>query len=443
MPPCKHANLVFDVSPNAHEVGYKRATTEQRIAATQPAGRVPSAKDGSSGDGKRTLIDAPSGSTFPAPLVLTDDDLSLYPGCPPQSLRSWFQSKHRNPVTAERRTVYVVCPSETNAPVTSWQAPTATGKVHSTDNLTPPALQDVVGYLQAFYHGLPVKALSGAEWAFRQWESDAGRHTRAQLSYIGLQAGGQLYGVRTRERPDGPFRMQLNLTYLLDVAINALPGDAYALLMLVNYDLYEDEEDEFCCGRAYGGSRVAVVSTARYCPSLDKLENLDTTHAWPASHCQRYVDRSCGVKTKAEPRGKKRKCSSADEPETAMSAAVAACNAQTNPKNQGLDVDRLNILWLGRVCKTASHELGHCFCMGHCTYYACIMQGTAGLCEDARQPPYMCPVDTAKLLAATGAGEKEWLQALFNYCEKYPHDRLFAAFGAWLQVRVREVASSD
>ncbi|TKA66139.1 hypothetical protein B0A55_09792 [Friedmanniomyces simplex] len=99
----------------------------------------------------------------------------------------------------------------------------------------------------------------------------------------------------------------------------------------------------------------------------------------------------------------------------------------------------LELLWLSRVCKTASHELGHCFGIDHCTYYACVMQGTAGLSEDARQPPYVCPVDTAKLLTATGADEMDWLRALLNFCERFGEDALFAAFAAWLRMRLAEL----
>ena len=62
------------------------------------------------------------------------------------------------------------------------------------------------------------------------------------------------------------FKAQLNLNDILDAAISALPEDAYALLLLVQKDLFEEEKDDFCCGRAYGGSRVAVASSARQNP---------------------------------------------------------------------------------------------------------------------------------------------------------------------------------
>lgn len=54
----------------------------------------------------------------------------------------------------------------------------------------------------------------------------------------------------------------MNPGELLDAAISILPDGAYALLFLVHQDLFESPEDEFVCGRAYGASRVAVVSMA-------------------------------------------------------------------------------------------------------------------------------------------------------------------------------------
>lgn len=75
--------------------------------------------------------------------------------------------------------------------------------------------------------------------------------------------------------PDGVLPYQLNLNGLLDVASSVIPEDAYAILLLVEQDLFEDEDDDYCCGRAYGGSRIAVVSTARYNPSMDALQKVD------------------------------------------------------------------------------------------------------------------------------------------------------------------------
>lgn len=133
-----------------------------------------------------------------------------------------------------------------------------------------------------------------------------------------------------------------------------------------------------------------------------------------------------------------RYASPSDRSKSAMHSAVDALQHLAVRK----DLVQLSNLWLGRVCKTASHELGHCFGMDHCVYYACVMQGTSGLTEDAGQPPYLCPVDLAKLFRVTGADEKAHDTALLAFCERWRHDKLLAAFAAWLKVRLAELEAA-
>ncbi|KAK4897429.1 hypothetical protein LTR27_004949 [Elasticomyces elasticus] len=427
---CKHNSLLFDVSLNAEEVGYKRPSDLQRFAATQPTGRAP----------KTLQADqVPAASTFPAPLILPVDELSWDPKYPPQSFRAWKQLKERNAVTAQRRKVYLIGPPDTAEAVShidDWTVPE-----HVSESVTAPAVSDVLDYLSAFYHGLPVTLLQTPRLRYVKWGDDIEKKVSVKSASakrvrdIGLETGEEVIRIRTRKQE--VFAAQLNLNDLLDAAISILPDDAYALLMLVNHDLYEDEEDDFCCGRAYGGSRVAVVSTARYHPGLDSKQDVDRYHAWPASHCMHHAEMLCSGEVTKKPEVKKTVSLPNTESagETTMGAALKAHVVTLDPAN-AQSPEQLRSLWLARVCKTASHELGHCFGMDHCIYYACVMQGTAGLSEDARQPPYLCPVDTAKLLAATGAGEQAWLRALSDYCERFTQDAMFGAFAAWLRVRM-------
>jgi archaemetzincin len=104
----------------------------------------------------------------------------------------------------------------------------------------------------------------------------------------------------------------------------------------------------------------------------------------------------------------------------------------------------LPALWRYRILRTVSHELAHCFGLDHCVYYACIMQGSASLAEDARQPPYLCPVDLAKVLAATGSSGQKRDQALLEYCDQpgTKDNKHFAALGAWLR-RSLQLASGS
>ncbi|PTU20369.1 hypothetical protein P175DRAFT_0517324 [Aspergillus ochraceoroseus IBT 24754] len=358
-------------STHAGQPGYKQPSAKERRNATKPIS--PS-----------KLKEPPYRydlNNFPAALILPDDDLALDPGYPPQCFQEWHDDKDRNPIQLRRKTVYLTPPSRSQCQSQS-QFP-----------ISAPEPEDVLDYLSAFYHGLPVKRLEPSNWEFSPWTENAKSKGR------------------------------LNLDDLLDAAISILPSDAYALCMMVDDDLYEDEEDTFVCGRAYGGSRVAVVSSARYNPVLDAAQSVEREHAWPASHCKSYLEASC---TKAGSTRKRRKSAP-------LEAALAAFSTL------------LSKLWLARICRTVSHELGHCFGIDYCVYYACacLMQGSASLSEDARQPPCLCPVDLAKLLFVTGMTVEARYQALLEFCEKVGIRELahFAAYAAWLRASLAVTGS--
>jgi len=316
-------------------------------------------------------------------------------------------------------------------------------------------VNDMIDYLQAFYLGMPVKRLQ-APLQFSTWTEESkpskrkGQLMKANMP-IGLITGPECIRIRTRPSLDGVFTHQLNLEDLLDVCISILPSDAYALMLLVDQDMFEDEDDDFCCGRAAGGSRVAVVSTARYNPLLDAQQNIDRGHSWPASHCEAYVDRviaSAGLETSAPARNaapNKRKrgggtpsagpAPTAKHSGGALRAAVEASARVVLPA-QGGTAAGLRALLVGRASRTAAHELAHCLGIDHCVgAAACVMQGSASICEDARQPPYLCPVDLAKVLRATGASARERDDALRRFCARWEGVAgadMFVGLGAWL-----------
>lgn len=336
--------------------------------------------------------------------------------------------------------IYVAPPPDVEAEVEfmkSWSRPKIPHGVGDAVSIAPPRAQDVQDYLAAFYHPLPVKLLK-TTLAFCNW--DTSRRPLAKRStpkYIGLKTNSELIGIRTRACKDKVFTRQLNLDDILDAAMSILPQDAYAILVLTEQDLYEDDDDRFCCGKAYGGSRVSVASMARYNPSLDTKMGVDREHSWPASHCREYIQDCCACETRERlPIKKKAKVSSFDSA-SPLSTAVAAL--VRSPHHHHQQSASSSSLYLARICRTASHELGHCFGIDHCTYYACSMQGCANLSEDARQPPYLCPVDLAKLKRAVsfaaGAGdlkkgsnkrkkekdeqdEKEWIEERYRALER-------------------------
>lgn len=433
MASCSHSSLLVQPSRYAEIAGYAQVPIAKRLTAAATTRRIQKRSE----DEWRKVDDEHSRS-FPAPLVLPEDDLAYEPEYEPQNLLSWIREKERNEVTPDRRTLYVAGVPKIDVPeMKSWHLPVVDGIV-AKDAIPHPSQKDVIDYLAAFYHGMEVKPLP-SPFRFGLWEDAKKKSKKSQLDFISLNRNGSGTRIRTRPCPDGQFERQLNLEDILDCLIDNLPNDAYSVILLVDQDIYEDVDDDFCCGRAYGGSRISVVSMARYSPTLDAAQNAETVHAWPASHCSKYIESCC---SEIPSKGKKQTGIVSNVEEDDVFPLLEAVRAHTSV-HSSKSAETLAGLWLGRVCKTASHELGHCMGMDHCVYYACIMQSTASCAEDNRQPPYLCPVDLAKILKATGADEAQRYKALLEFCQRHNNIQLFAAFGGWLTARLRLLAGDD
>ncbi|KAG8525835.1 uncharacterized protein KY384_000595 [Bacidia gigantensis] len=418
---CKHARISFEPSNHAETVGFHRPQKQQRATAA--------------GLRKGQFIDETS---FPGPLVVPGDDLAVDPRWRAQSLRSWKGEKDRNAVTPGRKTIYVAGPpaiSDEMRHMRSWDVPTGVKTGNQSELHTVPDTREVAEYLSVFYHGMPVKMLQPHQSPLRYtvWEdsleSHHGQRSAPKHKAVALETSTEAVRIRCRPCPDGGFPYQLNLNDLLDVVISILPLDAYCLLLLVGQDLYEDEDDDFCCGRAYGGSRCAVVSYARYNPTLleSQITRLDVMHPWPASHCMAYVESlaksgqrwegQTKYSRKGDHKGKKKTkpevidltSSPPTSPATVVQETKSACHAAIHAYTANAESVSS---WLASICRTASHELGHCLGLDHCVYYACAMQGTASVAEDLRQPLYLCPIDLEKLGASLGSERYQFVPEL-------------------------------
>lgn len=275
---CDHNTLSFLSSAFASQAGYKRPSTQEReeAATLQPVLK---------GKLKRATPSDEDTGPFCEPLLLPGDDLAEDPEYPPQTILEWLDDADRNKVKPGRNTIYVAAPPAVDSKISfvkSWSEP----KHAESISVEAPDVQDIVDYLGAFYHGIPVILLPGS-LRLAPWDGKATKTPR----YIGLNTATECVGIRTRASKDGVFARQLNLNDLLDAAISILPKDAFALLLLVPFDIYEVPEDDFACGRAYGGSRVAVISTARYlsmplpCCSIFELVQV-SSRTGPTSECR-------------------------------------------------------------------------------------------------------------------------------------------------------------
>lgn len=432
---CDHSSVCFSASPHAAEAAFRPPTQRQRAAAIRASDPIDQKQN------QAFLKD--DQQAFPAPMMLPGDDLAEDPEAYTQSFQEWKDGKHRNPITNSKRTIYVMPNPEIDTSLKfmrEWNIPQIS---HKKVNSKHPQPIDIRDYLAAFYHGLEVKMMPTSTLRFVPWEEQTSSQRKSKFpQHIGLQIGDECLGIRTRPSPDDIYKGQLHLPDLLSATMDILPKDAYALVLLTEFDLYEDEDDTFICGRAYGSKRVAVVSSARYNPDLDEVQNIDRIHSWPASHCEEYMNTFLPSHKKKSGRTRTRAAQSSSSPlDPPLGPMKEAISLYRSLPPSSMLATSSSPLWLGRMCRTASHELGHCFGMAHCVYYACSMQGSASVCEDARQPPYLCPVDLAKVLSATSTSASLRYRALLNFCEReeLKETLFFAPFAAWIKSRLNSV----
>ena len=115
-----------------------------------------------------------------------------------------------------------------------------------------------------------------------------------------------------------------------------MPSDAYAMICVLNKDIYNREDWNWVFGLGDLKGRTGVFSFARYDPSF-----------FGESH--------------------------------------------------DLDEKEVENIIQFRGIKVMWHELGHMFGLKHCTYYKCIMNGSNSSEEALRKPWFLCPIWLKKL----------------------------------------------
>jgi predicted Zn-dependent protease len=135
-----------------------------------------------------------------------------------------------------------------------------------------------------------------------------------------------------------------------DGAYNGQPiNNAFAVIGVTTSDLYSDDSDLFIAGMAAGGSKVAVLSLARYHPHLKMCPFHwdDFSYQTQASAYSYYEDQ------------KKRPTTGAT---LAPNFSALSAKSQTE--------------FIRRAGKLIVHEICHVYGLDHCVFYHCLMNGT-------------------------------------------------------------------
>ncbi|KAH7248680.1 uncharacterized protein BKA55DRAFT_594573 [Fusarium redolens] len=238
--------------------------------------------------------------------------------------------------------------------------------------------EQLVNYLQAFYNPMQI-----TQHHKRIYFLPVQQRKRVHFvdtphtEVIGLQTldSPNPFEIWYRPSPDGVSRMQMNVCDLRDALMGCMPPAAHSIVMVVDHDIYEDGEGDYLTGRSWGSGRVAIVSSFRYNPSLDDSAGIDPLHRWPASHCKTYVDERFRALNKSKAWKKRNPIGSKAFGKPPVGSALGLAVQAAKQASQPSTADELSNQWFARVTVAVSREVAHCFGLGNCTYYACLMQG--------------------------------------------------------------------
>jgi hypothetical protein len=262
----------------------------------------------------------------------------------------------------------------------------AGGHSPSADPTDAALLKKVTAFLSAYF-GCKVKTLPPLPLLLRQKAPKKAKKTKKSAAKgevvteaaVVIEAAGVEVGVEVKQGAmHGAESVSacLSVVDLLDVMEEVLPGDAYCVLGITDQFIYEGEDiDGHMLGRAFGGSRIAMFTTAVYGHALAL--------------------------------------------QAAAGGGGAAC-ATLRP--------------LAHLLATIGHETGHCFGLDHCGFYRCCMNSWAdGVSEFALEPikrtagrnqkeqewagdvegtMHVCPICVRKLQASCGFDMRQRYTAL-------------------------------
>lgn len=189
-------------------------------------------------------------------------------------------------------------------------------------------------------------------------------------------------------------------------------SNAFAVVGITSSDLYSGESDLFIAGMAAGGSKVAVLSLARYHPHLKMCPFHwdDYSYLSNPSTYSYYEDEK-----------RRRKIGSTTPP--------SFDSLSTKSQSE----------YIRRAGKLIVHEICHVYGIDHCIFYDCLMNGTGHLVEDFSAPSHLCPVCLRKLQFRLGFDVEERYEGLQRVFDKWN----LRAESKWIEDRLKVIRSTD
>ncbi|KAG5749313.1 hypothetical protein H9Q69_013350 [Fusarium xylarioides] len=407
---CNHQTVYVNCSSAAADAGFVRPSPEERTLAMSKTGRL----------ARGTYLareDAVDDEhTFPGPLVLPQDHITENPSEQGQSCKDWFAmqtTQQRCEAISTRNRIYLYNPpslKHLSEEMQSWMNPIlpqgiAPGPERWTWTLKE--YRQLIVYLRAFFTTMHISQCSLGTTHFVPIQGRKRVHfaDAPKTSVVGFTVSedGEAFEIRHRPSPDGLSRMQLNVSDLKTALLQNKAQAAHSVVMVVNHDLYEDEEEEYITERVWVADGVAIISAFRHNPSFDGLADIDGVHRWPASHCQAYVDQRLTVLNNTKDsttRNHPFKAYGKPSGDSALGLAIQAANQAGQPSS----MEDLSNLWFARVLFAVSRG---------------------------------APVSQRGI-----EREKAWVEEhyaeLKKFCSRWNKIPQFAAFEAWLGKRLED-----